>query len=112
MKFDFKNQIVGFYVRGKREKLLDEQLTELFLFAMLHRIPANDTRLILDRTSFNQESPSLHKLITFPCVDYLIVRSHHILDLRFDTYLHLRSVLESVNIKVVDLQEYAKQAGG
>jgi len=112
MNYNFKNQIVGFYVRGKREKLIDEQLAELFLFAMLHRIPAEDTRLILDRVGFNEGSSSLNSLISNPYVDYLIVKSYHILDVKYDAYLHLRNILESVGIKVIDLHEYAKQAGG
>lgn len=112
MNYNFRNHIVGFYVRGKRERCIDEQLAELFLFAMLHRIPAGDTRLILDRIGFNEGSSSLDILISNPCVDYLIVKSYHIIDVKFDAYLHLRSVLESVGIKVINLHEYAKQAGG
>ncbi|MEC2345013.1 hypothetical protein P9H28_13060 [Paenibacillus barengoltzii] len=111
MNYNFTNQIVGFYVRGKRERLIDEQLAELFLFAMLHRIPAENTRLIQDRIGFNGENSSLNSLISNPYVDYLIVRSYHILDVKYDTYLYLKSALESSNIKVINLSEYAKQAG-
>ncbi|WP_201317891.1 hypothetical protein [Paenibacillus sp. EPM92] len=49
----FGNKVVGFYVRGRRQKLIDEQFAELFLFATINRIPEHKTRLFLDNVPSN-----------------------------------------------------------
>lgn len=109
----FKNKIVGFYVRGRRQKLIDEQIAELFLFASINRIPENNTRIFLDPLPSDQGRPSLYHLIANPSVDFLVITRYHILDINYDVYLHLISVLESLNITVIDLEsDYTKKEAG
>ncbi|MFF2158519.1 hypothetical protein ACFVVQ_24895 [Paenibacillus chitinolyticus] len=100
----FGNKIVGFYVRGRRQKLIDEQIDELFLFASINRIPENNTRLFLDPLPSDQGRPSLYHLIANPSVDFMVITRYRILDIKYDVYLHLINVLESLNITVIDLE--------
>jgi len=98
------NKLFGFYVRGKKQKLIDEQIAQLFLFASINQIPEKNTRLFLDTQPSSQGKPSLYELIANPSVDFLVITRYHILDVHYDVYLNLKNVLESLNIIVIDLE--------
>lgn len=109
MKYDFRGKSVGFYMRGRRQDLLDEQLAELFLFAALNGIKENQSCLIYDKFKKLDHRPLLDELIERPFVDYLVISNYHILDCRIDEYLRLVSVLKTSGITVIKTDLYETQ---
>jgi hypothetical protein len=106
---DFTNKRVAFYLRGKSNKTLDRQMTELLVFASQNNIQLNKENVFIDEADSSDERPNLLQLMrNHDKFDVVVMLNYAILHLDIEHYRRYAEALTGIMDIEIHLLEGVK----
>jgi hypothetical protein len=106
---DFTNKRVAFYLRGKSNKTLDRQMTEILIFASRNNIQLNQDNVYIDETDSSDERPNLLRLLrNHDKFDVVVMLNYAILHIDFTHYKRYAEAMTQIMDLQIHLLEGSK----